>query len=214
MTLVTLLVLWRQMPDLLLRTLLWLRTAPRYRLEISGMHHLPTDGPVILATNAPGVEACLQVLSATDRTTRFLLAPAEDERRLPLLLRLQAVGTNIGPLPPGGAAFPNGEDLTDRAARVLGRGEAFGLSLATPGAEGLLERLGAGNPVPVLPVYYEEAGAPHTGRRCVVHIVAGTPLPPGTAAEAVGRELQRLGGELRQREPFPPAAQHALSEAH
>jgi hypothetical protein len=174
------------------------------------MHHLPTDGPVILATNAPGVEACLRVLSATDRTTRFLLVPGEDERRLPLLLRVQAAGTNIGPLPPGG----NGEDLTEKAARVLSLGEALGLSLAAPGADGLLERLGARNPAPVLPVYYEEAGAPSKGRRDVVHIAAGTPLPPGTTAGAVRQELTRLGEGLGRHEGDPRAAEHALSEAH
>jgi MFS family permease len=214
MTLVTLLILWRQLPDLLLRTLIWLRTVPRYRLVINGLHHLPTDGPVILATNAPGVEACLQVLSATDRTTRFLLVPGEDERPLPLLLRVQAAGTNIGPLPPGGAETGNGEDLMDKAARVLGRREVFALSLAAPGADGLLDRLSAREPVPVLPVYYKEAGAPGKGRRCVVHIVAGTPLPPGSSAEPVRQELQRLGEELHQRQREGKAAEHALSEAH
>jgi MFS family permease len=214
MTLVTLLILWRQMPDLLLRTLIWLRTAPRYRLAIDGMHHLPTDGPVILATNAPGVEACLQVLSATDRTTRFLLAPGEGEGRLPLLLRLQAAGTNVGPLPPGGVLCCNGEDLSDRAARVLARGEVFGLSLTTPGADGLLDRLGARAAVPVLPVYYA-AGRSLTKRgRHEVFIVAGAPLPPGTTAEAVRQELARLGEGLDQRQREGQAAQHALTHAH
>jgi MFS family permease len=210
MTLVTLLILWRQMPDLLLRTLIWLRTAPRYRLVISGMQHLPTDGPVILVTNAPSAEACLHVLSATDRTTRFLLAPGEDEAALPLLLRVQAAGTNLGPPPPGG----DGEDLADKAARVLARGEVFGLSLAAVGADGLLDRLGARNPVPVLPVYYV-AGRTLTKRgRHEVFIVAGAPLSPGTSAEAVVQELTRLGEEARQREHEGSSSLHALSEAH
>jgi hypothetical protein len=177
------------------------------------MHHLPTDGPVILVTNAPGIEACLQVLSATDRTTRFLLAPTEDERPLPLLLRVQAAGTNIGPLPPG-AVGTNGEDVTAKAARVLGRGEVFGISLAAPGAEGLLDRLAAREPVPVLPVYYKEEGATAKGRRRVVHIVAGAPLPPGTSAESVRRELARLGEELHQRARDGKPAERILSEAH
>jgi hypothetical protein len=210
MTLVTLLILWRQMPDLLLRTLIWLRIAPRYRLVISGMHHLPTDGPVVLATNAPGVEACLQVLSATDRTTRFLLAAGAEERPLPLLLRVQAAGTNLGPLPPGG----NGEDLTDKAADVLARGEVFALSLAAPGADGLLDRLGARNPVPVLPVYYVASHTLTKRGRHEVFLVAGAPLPPGTAAEAVRQELARLGEGLDQLQREGQAAQHALTHAH
>jgi MFS family permease len=213
MTLVTLLILWRQMPDLLLRTLIWLRTAPRYRLVISGMHHLPTDGPVILATNAPGVEACLRVLSATDRTTRFLLVQGEAEGRLPLVLRVQAAGTNLGPLPPGDTEAGDGEDLADKATHVLSRGEALGLSLAAPGADGLLERLGACNPVPVLPVSYQEVGAPGERRRRVVHIVAGNPLPPGTSADAVRQELHRLGDDSHRHEREGKTGEHVLSKA-
>src|SRR5205814_1331197 len=48
LTLVVLLVLWWQMPDLLTRTFLWYRSLGRYRLEIGGMHHLPAHGPVLL----------------------------------------------------------------------------------------------------------------------------------------------------------------------
>jgi MFS family permease len=76
LTLLTLLLLWRQMPDLFLRTLIWLRTQRRYRLEIDGLNHLPDNGPVLVVTNARGVEACLHVVSATDRTTRFSMDEA------------------------------------------------------------------------------------------------------------------------------------------
>jgi hypothetical protein len=155
----------------------------------------------------------LQVLSTTDRTTRFLLIPGEGEGPLPLLLRVQAAGTNFGPLPPGGAELGNGEDLTGKAARVLGRGEVFGLSLAAPGAAGLLDRLSARDPVAVLPVCYWTAPPPDKGRRRV-YIVAGSPLPPGTSAEAVGQELRRLGEEFHQRQRDGKAAEPALSEAH
>ena len=76
MTLLTFFALRSQLPDLFLRTLLWFRRLGRYGLEVAGMDRLPTSGPVILATNAADLDACLSVLSATDRTTRFILVQA------------------------------------------------------------------------------------------------------------------------------------------
>ena len=73
MTLLTFFALRSQLPDLTLRTLLWFRRQRRHGLEVAGADHLPTSGPVILATNAADINECLSVLSATDRTTRFLL---------------------------------------------------------------------------------------------------------------------------------------------
>jgi MFS family permease len=78
LTLLTLLLLWRQMPDLFQRTFIWLRTQRRYRLEVEGMNHLPDTGPVVVATNAQGIEACRHVISAADRSMRFAFAERED----------------------------------------------------------------------------------------------------------------------------------------
>jgi MFS family permease len=75
MTVFTLLVLLRLLPDLFLRTRLWFRWRGRYQLEVYGGHHLPGSGPAVVATNADTPEARLQVLAAADRTIRFV--PAE-----------------------------------------------------------------------------------------------------------------------------------------
>jgi MFS family permease len=72
MTLLTLLALWRLLPDLFLRTRLWLRWRGRYQLEVYGGNHLPGSGPAVVATNADTPEARLQVLAAADRTIRFV----------------------------------------------------------------------------------------------------------------------------------------------
>ena len=79
MTLATLLLLWWQLPDLFRRTGLWFRWLSRCRLESVGLHHLPSDGPVLLVTNADSADACAQVVSATDRLTRVfpVLDPGE-----------------------------------------------------------------------------------------------------------------------------------------
>jgi MFS family permease len=188
MTLFTLLLLWRLLPDLFRRTRLWLRMHWRYRLEVAWMNNLPDHGPVILATNAEDAEQCGHVLSATDRTTRFLFPDKEWDW----------------------------EDLTLRAVKILGRGEVVGLplgnGLAPEAADQLLDHLARG--VPVLPVYYQVAPAGDPGRRRRVYVFAGSLLPPGTPAEVVRHELQRLGESFRQQASEGMGAGKALSGIH
>jgi MFS family permease len=188
MTLFTLLLLWWLLPDLFRRTLLWLRMHWRYRLEVAWMNHLPDHGPVVLATNAEDAEPCGHVLSATDRTTRFLV--------------------------PGDA--PDWEEMALQAVKVLARGEVVGLPLGNglgPGAmDHLLDRLVKG--VPVLPVYYQVAPPGDPGRRRRVYVFAGTLLPAGTSAEVVRQELQRLGENFRRQAREGLGAGRALSGIH
>src|SRR5262249_28460271 len=73
MTLAILALLCRQFPDFFLRSILWLRSRGRYHLKVIGMHNLPSDGPVILATNCDRLESSMQVVTATDRTTSFVV---------------------------------------------------------------------------------------------------------------------------------------------
>jgi MFS family permease len=199
MTLFTLLLLWGQLPDLFLRTLVWLRMQRRYRLEVAGMHHLPGHGPMILATNAGGVDPCLHVLSATDRTTRFLLADGDGERLpgllLPLLARTGLVRVRED------TADSGGDPVLRSGEKALGRKEVVALPLGDAGANGSAERvLGElGAQAPVVPVYYEVAPAPAKKRRQRVYVVGGPPLPAGASAEAVRAEIRRLGEEFRKR---------------
>lgn len=74
MTLLTLLVIWRRLPDLGLRALFWL-TAWGYRVKATGVYNLPSSGPVILATNAATAAQWLEIVAATDRYVRLVLAP-------------------------------------------------------------------------------------------------------------------------------------------
>src|SRR5262249_31108435 len=80
-------VLGQQLPDFFARPLLCLRSLTGYRLQVIGAHTLPSEGPVILATNCERTENCMQVLSATDRFIRFILPESSRADRLPPLLR-------------------------------------------------------------------------------------------------------------------------------
>src|SRR5207253_8659666 len=73
MTLGILVLLCRQLPDFFVRAFVWLFSVGHSRLRVAGLHNLPTDGPVILATNCDRFDACMSVIAATDRFTRFVL---------------------------------------------------------------------------------------------------------------------------------------------
>jgi MFS family permease len=170
LTLLTLALLWWQLPDLFLRTRLWLRGLVRYRLEIAGMLRLPDKGPVILVTDA-GAEHCSRVLSATDRVTHFLFPD----------------GTDI-------------EASAHRGPRLLAKGAVVGVSMpnSANGAARLLEELSKFTPAPILPVHYAEDKR-RLGWRPVVYVLAGALLPAGATVEAVRGELQRLHEDLQFR---------------
>jgi MFS family permease len=216
MTLLTLLLLWRLLPDLFLRSRLWLYVYRRCRLEVAGINHVSGDGPVILATNAADAGSCLQVLAATDRTTRLLLPPAAPDEVVGGWLLAWAGRLGLGRL----GEEPTRADLekaAERAEAALARGEAVALSLGggAPGrvAEQLLENLGREWPVPVVPVWHAvmpTAGGRHRPRAWVV---AGEPLPPGTSAQSIRERLDHLGAGFRQSAGDDLTAEAALSGA-
>ena len=183
LTLFTLLLLWRQMPDLFVRTLIWLRTQRRYRLEIEGLNHLPDNDPVLLVTNARGTEACRHVISATDRTTYFSFAGAGDAAEESMLRRT--------------------------IEQTLARGGVAGVSLDDGGmAERLIGEMAVKQPVPVLPVWYEPAPPPENTRRQRIYILGGRLLPAGSSAVEVLGELQRIAEEFKQQMTRGEALKH------
>jgi MFS family permease len=188
MTLLTLLALWHQLPDLFLRAWLWLRAQRDHRLEVAGMQHLPGSGPVVLITNADGKEECLQVLAATDRATRFVQFERSE-------------------------CPEEWQKIVARAENVLQDSEVVGLSVTEgeAGTERVLDWVAKQSGAPVLPVWHASAPSSQPDRRRRVYILAGRLLPAGTPAEEIRDHLHRLGDEfrLRGREVFE--AERALS---
>jgi hypothetical protein len=89
-SLLILLVLYQQMPDLLSRAFWVLRSLRQTRLHVVGTYHLPTDGPVVLATNCRTEADRRNVIAATDRLVQFV-APDLSEGGLRAALRHDAV---------------------------------------------------------------------------------------------------------------------------
>lgn len=98
-TLLTLLLLWYFLPDLLRRSWLWLRGLGSYRLELAGMLRLPGSGPVILVIDAKDREALAHVERAADR--QFHLANTAEQARAIL-----AKGQVLALTAPLGEALP------------------------------------------------------------------------------------------------------------
>ncbi len=204
LTLLTLLLLRRQMPDLFLRTLIWMRTQPRYRLEIEGLNHLPDKGPVVVATNARGIEACLHVVSAIDRPMHFAVMEEADSAPLSGWLRWASRWMRLGPRTP--AAKGTDEQLLQRKMEcVLAQGGVVGLTL---NGDGMTERL-LGELAPVLPVWYEAAPPPEKTRRRRIYILAGRLLPAGSSIAEVQGELRRVAEEFKQQVTRGEELKHA-----
>jgi MFS family permease len=194
MTLGILILLCRQLPDFFVRTFLWLRAWGRYRLRVVGVNNLPSQGPVILATDCADLESCLQVLSVTDRSTRFLMLEDSANGQVPPLLRYAARRTSVGVLKPGGSPATSWQRALDGAAKTLDNGEIVGLPAANGSVQELdsfLNGLQERQRSLILPVHCGSRPA-ERARFERVKIVIGEPLPPGTAPELVRRAIQRL----------------------
>jgi MFS family permease len=202
MTLGILVLLCRQLPDFFVRALLWLRSHGRYRLRVVGIPHLPTDGPVILATNCDRFETCMQVVAATDRFTRFVLLESDDDPSPPWLLRLLARRTGLVALRRHGETRDGWDRALDKATRTLYQGNIVGVTAdgdgPAPEMVRILDELRARTPAAVLPVYCGELDPAHPGesRHAViprVQVVIGHALPAGATAAEIRAAIHGLG---------------------
>ena len=60
-------ILGRLLPDLTLRSLLWLRATRTARMRVEGLKNVPTSGPAVVASPAAWFEETLPLLAAIDR---------------------------------------------------------------------------------------------------------------------------------------------------
>jgi hypothetical protein len=183
-TVMVLFVLCRQLPDFLVRSLLWLRSQGRYHLHVHGLQHLPSDGPVILATNCERIEDALLVVSATDRYVRFLVVEGPDDvlpnpwlrylSRRTGLIALHIDATDAAAWTQAGAA----------AAQTLRENDVVAITVTGPGgapsAERVWQALRSSIPtatlLPVLCVHRGEENSPTSDDLRGNHVVVGASL--------------------------------------
>jgi acyl-[acyl-carrier-protein]-phospholipid O-acyltransferase/long-chain-fatty-acid--[acyl-carrier-protein] ligase len=201
-----LLLLCRKLPDFLVRSLLWLRSHGRYRLKVVGMQNLPSDGPVILATNCDRFETCMQVVTATDRFTRFVLLEADPNERPPWLLRYLARRTGLVALASNGARREEWQKASVKAEKALLQGHLVGITADGAGPRPemmtLLRNLRGTSAAPVIPIYCGALPEPsHQGRALAlrrVQVVIGHPLAADATPEAIRQAIHALGEWMRE----------------
>lgn len=168
-----------QLPDLPLRTYLWLRSLGRYRLQLVGVHNLPSSGAVLLASNSADLEEALQVLAATDRLT-LLWRPMPD-KPLPWPLRWLARRSLVSA----------NEQAAQRIAQLLRDDRILCLPVTSNGLDldQVLTVLRAQTPVSILPLYRNEVAPPPDGSRRRVRVVIGRPMRPDATAAQIRHAL-------------------------
>jgi MFS family permease/1-acyl-sn-glycerol-3-phosphate acyltransferase len=194
MTLTILILLVRKLPDFFVRTLFWARALGRYRITVVGMHNLPTNGPVILATNCDQLDSSLQVVAATDRYTHFILVERENGKDPAKLLRYLVERTGFTMVPAGQENPALWDTAANRAIDALKRNDLLAVTVDGASApEAMLKRL-PWSAAPVVPVYCGAIAVngqpPLAGR---VHVVFGPPLQPAANLEDIRRSIRHLG---------------------
>jgi MFS family permease len=202
MTLGILILLCRQLPDFFVRSLLWFRTRGKYKLHVIGLHHVPTDGPVILATNCKRLSDCLNVVAATDRFTRFLFPEGDGSGDEGPLLHYLVCRSGLIPLPED-----SGSEAWTRAVakggRALKHGPMVGIAVDGEDTNGqvdtIMRRLREDAPaVVVVPVFC--ADGPGDGSLRGVRVVIGAPLKEEASVADIQEALRALTNVIAETE--------------
>jgi MFS family permease len=184
MALGILLMLLRLLPDFFVRSLFWLRSLGKFQVKAVGMNRLPTDGPIILVTNAHDVDSSLQLVSATDRATVVVL-PEETERGS--LLCALARRVNLVSL-----RSDNSEQAQSRALLSLKRGNLLAVAvdgqLATEHVESFLHGVREASGAPVLPVFCGPSGVD----REHVRVIFGAPVASEEPLDTIRARIAEL----------------------
>ncbi len=200
-------------PEFLMRFLVWMLIHTLYRVKVSGMRHIPEQGPVILASNHVSFVDPLIIGGMVRRPVNFVMYYRIYQ--IPLLNFIFRTSKAI----PIASRKENPEILEQAYQRmhgVLSAGDVLGIfpegaithdGTIQPFKPGI-ERILASQPVPVVPVALCHLWGSLFSRRdrfwqrrpyklwSRIELRIGQPLPPGeVTAERLQREVERLRGD-------------------
>jgi MFS family permease len=208
MTTGILILLCRKLPDFFVRAVFWFKTLGKFRLRAVGMVNLPTEGPVILVTNCQDMQSALQMVSATDRTTKVILVEEAAAIHDGALLRTLACRANLILVRPE----QNVESVWPDAVTTLRGGHLLAVSLAhaehAADIAALLHKLRAEVHAPVLPVFCGsiDDAAPRVTPR--VRVVFGELMDGDWTLEKGTKAITDLGDWIRQHDDQAGTDQH------
>jgi len=225
MTLGILILLVRKLPDFFVRMLFWMRSLGKFRIKSVNMHNLPTEGPVILATNCKNLTDCLQLVSATDRSTKVVLIDNGGQTQEGPLLRMLARRTSLIIVRPGDgeASWMNAKK---EAIATLNGGHLLAVSLDHEEQAGavaaLVHQLHIETNAPLLPVFCGSLDEGAAGVSPRIRVVFGEiqtlphpalesesgPLPELHALENCKKAIAALGEWIRHNDDSPGTGHH------
>jgi MFS family permease len=197
MTFGILVLLVRKLPDFFVRTLFWLRSLGRWKIKAVGMQHLPTKGPVLLATNADQLESGLQLVSATDRSTTFVLIE-NGRAKGSGLIRSLAQASSVLTLSSGNLTPQAWNEARKHAETSLKNGNLLALTVAEGATNGEVERFVGelrkciSQSLPMVPVYCGPLDASQPGAAASVRVVFGPALASDAEVPAARRAIAEL----------------------
>jgi hypothetical protein len=212
MTLGILFLLQRKLPDFYVRTLFWLKSLGKYRLRAVNMYNLPTEGPVILATNCKDLTSCLQMVSATDRTTRVILIDDGVSLQDGALLRALAVRYNLIVVRPRPDSQASWVQAKLEALKTLQGGHLLAVSLDhrefADAIGALVQELRQETGAPVLPVFCGSLDASVPGITPRVRVVFGEIMTQPAALDECTKAIAQLGDWIRHNDNVAGTAHH------
>lgn len=202
-TIALIFLLYRRLPDLFVRGAIWFRSLGHKRLQVFGAENLPSDGPVILATNSSHFEESIGVYAATDRFTRMILieSAAETAHTRAPVLRFLTRMTGLVSLRSESASEADCDQALRAGLETLREGDIVAISLhETPGSStmaSLVQKLQAAVPAMILPVRCTAAGEDHVATvhgesLDAPHVIIGPPLPGGATIEDARFAINQL----------------------
>jgi 1-acyl-sn-glycerol-3-phosphate acyltransferase len=201
-------------PEFLMRFLVWILIHSVYRLQKSGLEHIPDDGPAVLVCNHVSFVDALVIAAACPRPIRFVMD--HNIFRIPLLNFVFRTGKAI-PIAPARTDPQLLEKAYDEVARALEAGDLVGLfpegritdsGEMFPFRQGI-ERIVERTPVPVIPMaltglwgsfFSRKAGAAMTRpsqltpfAKIGLSVAAPVPAPQVSAEDLYARVLALRG---------------------
>jgi 1-acyl-sn-glycerol-3-phosphate acyltransferase len=200
-------------PEFLMRFLAWLLIHAVYRVEKSGLEHIPEEGPAVIVCNHVSFVDAVVIMAACRRPIRFVMD--HNIFRIPVLSFIFRTGGAI-PI----ASRRDDPAMMERAfaevAKALREGQLVGIfpegritdsGEIEPFRPGL-QRILAATPVPVVPMalrglwgsFFSRKGGPamtRPFRRGVLSRIGLAVAPPVAAELATLESLQAKVGELR-----------------
>ena len=187
MTLGILLLLWRKLPDFFVRSLFWFKSIGRYRIKAVGLQNLPMEGPVILAANCEDLYGCLQLVSATDRSTKVILVEDQSAMRGGALLRWMALRHSLVTVRPNPDGSISWMEARVEAERTLQDGHLLAINIEdekhASAIAAFLQDVRETAHAPILPVYcgsLDDGGVPGIAPR--IRVVFGEMMTAAVVA--------------------------------